>query len=95
MPREWDDKDAAAFTRMRMPSESVLMHPQKKEFCLKMDSIQLQWAAIFAVATLGVALLIYDIKNKKVPARFVTEDVNVKLKIEEVSRHLSFFRRRC
>jgi len=59
-----------------------------------MDSLQLQWTAIFAAAILGIALLIYDIKNKKVPARFVTEDANVKLKIEEVSRYLSFPRRR-
>ncbi|KAE8824199.1 hypothetical protein HRS9139_09381 [Pyrenophora teres f. teres] len=49
-----------------------------------MDSLQLQWAAIFAAATLGIALLIYDIKNRKVPARFITEDANVKLKIEEL-----------
>ena len=54
-----------------------------------MDSLQLQWAAIFAAASLGIALLVYDIKNKKVPDRFVTEDANVKLKIEEVSRHVS------
>ena len=53
-----------------------------------MDSLQLQWAAIFAAATLGTALLIYDIKNRKVPARFVTEDANVKLKIEEVCSHI-------
>ena len=46
-----------------------------------MTSSQLEWAAISGAAALGLGLLVYDIRNKKVQA---TEETNVKLKIEEV-----------
>lgn len=75
-----------------LPNCIVFVAPVKARLVFEMDSLQLQWMAIFAAASLGVALLIYDIKNKKVPDRFVTEDTNVKLKIEEVSTHLSLIR---
>jgi hypothetical protein len=54
-----------------------------------MTSNQLQWAAISGAAALGLGLLIYDIKNKKVET---TVDTHVKLKIEEVFPNLPLIR---
>jgi hypothetical protein len=46
-----------------------------------MTSNQLQWAAISGAAALGLGLLVYDLRTRKVAT---TEDANIKLKIEEV-----------
>jgi hypothetical protein len=52
-----------------------------------MTSNQLQWAAISGAAVLGIGLLIYDIKSRKVET---TEDANVELRIEEVGIAIDF-----
>jgi hypothetical protein len=46
-----------------------------------MTSNQLQWAAISTAVAVGLGLLVYDTRNKKVKK---TEATNVKMKIEEV-----------
>ena len=53
------------------------------QLSLVMDHPQFfQWTAITAAAALGLGLLAYDMKTKKVE---VSEECNVKLKIEAVS----------